>query len=76
MLLPKLDGPSVLHALKADPETARIPVVVVTALSQKNEEKLVHEGAAAFLEKGALLVGSEPLLRTIKKLLEGRPVQV
>jgi putative two-component system response regulator len=40
MMLPKLDGPSVLRALKADPLTAQIPVAVVTGLSQKNEEKL------------------------------------
>jgi CheY-like chemotaxis protein len=33
MMLPKLDGPSVLRALKADPLTARIPVEAVTALS-------------------------------------------
>jgi CheY-like chemotaxis protein len=38
MILPKLDGPSVLRALKADPLTAQIPVVVVTGPSQKNEE--------------------------------------
>jgi CheY-like chemotaxis protein len=42
MMLSKLDGPSVLRALKADPLTAQIPVVVVTGLSQKNEEKLMH----------------------------------
>jgi len=71
MLLPKLDGPSVLHALKADPVTALIPVVVVTALSQKNEKKLILDGAAAFLEKGSLLASAEPLLYAIKKVLEG-----
>jgi CheY-like chemotaxis protein len=38
MMLPKLDGPLVLRALKADPLTAQIPVVVVTGPSQKNEE--------------------------------------
>ena len=74
MLLPKLDGPSVLRALKADPATAQIPVVVVTGLSQKNAEKLMHDGAAAFLEKNQLLTNSEPLLYTIKKALEGCPV--
>lgn len=42
MMLPKLDGPSVLRALKADPLTAQIPAVAVTGLSQKNEEKLIH----------------------------------
>jgi len=72
MMLPKLDGPSVLRALKADPATAKIPVVVVTALSQKNEEKLMHDGAAAFLEKGLLLTSDEPLLHTLKQVLENR----
>ena len=71
MMLPKLDGPSVLRALKADPLTSQIPVVVVTGLSQKNEEKLVHDGAAAFLGKDQLLTSVEPLLQTIRKVLDG-----
>ena len=71
MMLPKLDGPSVLRGLKADPLTAKIPVVVVTGLSQRNESKLIRDGAAAFLEKDALLNSSEPLLIAIKKILEG-----
>jgi CheY-like chemotaxis protein len=70
LMLPKLDGAAVLRALKADPATARIPVVVVTALSGKNEKKLLLEGAAAFVEKGLLLTNDEPLLYTIKKVLE------
>jgi CheY-like chemotaxis protein len=74
MLLPKLDGPSVLRELKKDPVTAQIPVIVVTALCQKNEQKLLQDGAAAFLEKGLLLGTSEPLLYTIKKILYGNPV--
>jgi CheY-like chemotaxis protein len=74
MMLPKLDGPSVLRALKADPATAQIPVVVVTGLSQKNEGKLLHDGAAAFVEKELLLKGSDPLLFAIKKILEGGAV--
>jgi CheY-like chemotaxis protein len=69
MMLPKLDGPSVLRALKKDPATAHIPVVVVTGLSKKNEEKLLHDGAAAFVEKERLLNGSEPLLFSIRKIL-------
>lgn len=70
MMLPKLDGATVLRTLKADPVTATIPVVVVTALSGKNEEKLMLDGAAAFLEKTLLLTSDEPLLYTIKKVLE------
>jgi CheY-like chemotaxis protein len=67
MLLPWLDGPSVLRALKADPATAQIPVIAVTSLSQKNEERLLRDGAAAFVEKEQLLTSPGPLLHTIKK---------
>jgi CheY-like chemotaxis protein len=50
--------------------TTQIPVVVVTALSQKNEEKLMQDGAAAFLEKGLLLTSDGPLLDTLKQVLD------
>ncbi|MBV8053529.1 MAG: response regulator [Acidobacteriaceae bacterium] len=69
MLLPKLDGPSVLHQLKADSKTRKIPVLVLTSLSQRNEEKLVSEGAAAFLEKERLVKDFQPLLQAISQLL-------
>src|SRR6266849_3583544 len=55
MLLPKLSGPEVLLALKKNGLTAHIPVLVLSSLSQKNEFKLLQDGAAAFLEKGPLL---------------------
>jgi len=35
MLLPKMSGPDVLKALKQDPLTKLIPVVVMTGMSQK-----------------------------------------
>jgi CheY-like chemotaxis protein len=54
MMLPKISGPNVLKALKENPATMHIPVVVLTSLSQKNEGKLLSEGAAAYFEKSAL----------------------
>ncbi len=54
MMLPKISGPNVLKALKGNPATKDIPVIVLTSLSQSNEEKLLHEGAAAYFEKSAL----------------------
>jgi CheY-like chemotaxis protein len=54
MMLPKVSGPEVLKALKANPATVHIPVIVLTSLSQANEEKLLAEGAAAYFEKSAL----------------------
>jgi CheY-like chemotaxis protein len=73
MMLPKMDGPDVLRALKRDPATARIPVVVLTSLSQKNEAKLLREGAAAFLEKSLLLENPQPLLNAIEQLTRRDP---
>ena len=37
MLLPKLGGPEVLRALRKDPVTASIPVIVLSSLPQTNE---------------------------------------
>jgi len=69
MLLPKLSGPEVLQKLKADPATAHIPVLVLSSLSRKNEDKLIKEGATAFLEKGPLLENPSLLLNAIKSAL-------
>ena len=54
MLLPKISGPDVLKALKKDPATKEIVVVVFTGLSQKNAIRLQKDGAYAFLEKSEL----------------------
>ena len=55
MLLPKLGGQEVLQALKGDPLTADIPVIILSSLSQQNEEKLKNAGAVAYFEKGKLI---------------------
>lgn len=67
MLLPKITGPDVLKALKKDPATAGIAVVVLTGLSQKNAVRLQHDGACAFLEKSQLGLdkGCETLLTAL-----------
>jgi len=72
MLLPKMSGPDVLKALKKDPGTKAIPVVVMTALSQKNATRLGQDGAAGFLEKGALALdkGPEKLLTALEEILK------
>jgi two-component system cell cycle response regulator DivK len=54
MMLPKLDGPQVLQALKADAATAHIPVIALTSLSEANEAKLRVSGAAGFFGKTRL----------------------
>ena len=51
--MPKLDGRDVLRQLKANPRTAQIPVLVVTALGgdQNLRDLLVELGAVDVLEK-------------------------
>ena len=71
MMLPKISGPEVLKALKRNPATMDIPVIVLTSLSQKNEERLLHEGAAAYFEKSTLELdkNSNRLAATIETVL-------
>jgi putative two-component system response regulator len=71
MMLPKLSGPEVLKSLKANPLAKDIPVIVLTSLSQKNEEKLIHDGAAAFFEKSSLELdkNSDRLAITVETVL-------
>jgi CheY-like chemotaxis protein len=54
LLLPKMSGAEVLAHLKRGPQTSKIPVVVVSGLSNKNREKLLA-GADDYLEKAALM---------------------
>ena len=71
MMLPGLDGPNVLRELKKDAGTAGIPVVVLTALSKLNAEKLKSEGAAAYIEKSALDLEKNPdlLLEVVARVV-------
>lgn len=77
MLLPKMSGPDVLKALKQDPGTKAIPVVVMTGMSQKNAPRLLQDGAIGFLEKSALELdkGSEKLLTALQEILKKLPAQ-
>jgi two-component system chemotaxis response regulator CheY len=71
MMLPKVSGPDVLKALKQDPATAGIAVMVLTSLSQKNAKALEKDGAAGFFEKSDLMLGNGPssLVTAVQKVL-------
>jgi CheY-like chemotaxis protein len=77
MMLPKISGPNVLKALKENPATMHIPVIVLTSLSQKNEEKLIREGAAAYFEKSALALdqNSDLLATTVERVLARKSIK-
>jgi CheY-like chemotaxis protein len=71
MMLPKLSGPEVLKALRADSATSKIPVMVLTSLSQANEEKLKNEGATEYFQKSTLSLDKSPdrLVQAVKRML-------
>ena len=68
MILPKMSGPEVLRRLKTEPETAAIPVVVVSSLSERNRQKLIEEGAEDYLEKKEIM--PKQGVNLLPKLLE------
>lgn len=52
VMMPELDGPTVLEKLRQDPVTAAIPVVFITARTQAHEvERLRALGARGVLAK-------------------------
>ena len=78
MLLPKLGGERVLQSLRQDPATARIPVIVLSGLSQGNAGKLKEAGATAYIEKSKLDLtkGGENLIRLVNATLRKAIPQV
>ncbi len=55
--LPDLDGPDVLRALSADPQTAGVPVVFLTADHPRGDTELEALGARGVLRKPVDLAG-------------------
>lgn len=55
IMMPKLNGLQVLERMKADPTTAKIPVIILTNLggSQEDIERGLELGAVAYLVKSA-----------------------
>ncbi|MFY9742596.1 MAG: response regulator [Candidatus Sulfotelmatobacter sp.] len=75
MLLPKMSGLDVLKALKKDPATKLIPVVVISGMTEKNAARLQEDGAAGFLQKSTLELdkGPERLLAQVQEIVSKLP---
>ena len=71
VMMPDMDGPTVLRRLRERPETASIPIVFLTAKVQNEELRQLRA-------LGALDVISKPfdamtLANSVKSIWEGRP---
>lgn len=77
MLLPGMGGQHTLRALKDDPSTMHIPVMVLSSLSQSNSSKLQAEGAANYFEKSRMFdnkAGEKEFIEILREV--SREVQV
>ena len=67
LMMPEVDGYGVLEALRANPATAQIPFVFLTASAEKSERQSgLARGANGYLTKPFTL---EELMATINNLL-------
>jgi CheY-like chemotaxis protein len=65
--LPKMDGFQVCRRLKRDPETAQIPVIMLTsANADEDKARGIENGASAYITKDENAVDS--LLETLRSL--------
>jgi DNA-binding response OmpR family regulator len=68
IMMPKLDGISVLWELKANPTTAKIPVVVLTNIGDvETISKIVEAGAVDYLLKSDQSV--DDIIQKVKDVL-------
>jgi len=71
LMLPKLPGREVLRELRSRPETASIPVMIVSSLPQSNDKKLMEEGATSYFEKAGLMLdkGADTFVQNVTRML-------
>lgn len=68
LIMPRLQGFEVLRALKRDPATASIPVVIMSNLGQADDvAQTMAEGAVAYLVKSNLSL--DDLVREVRRAL-------
>jgi CheY-like chemotaxis protein len=69
-IMPGMDGFSLLHALRADPSTEAVPVIMLTSGDPHDPDHVVREPQPeAFVKKSADLA---PLLSAVREALSGR----
>jgi CheY-like chemotaxis protein len=71
VLMPAIDGWQVLKALKSDPATAAIPVVMLSVLDDANTAR--EKGAAALITKPLDTAKLKAVLKTARDAANAKP---
>src|SRR5712691_4235490 len=66
--IPVVSGAQVLETLKADPTTAAVLVVIVTATGEEGRQRALAQGADGYITKPFSPLA---LLRTVERVLRG-----
>ena len=67
--IPGVSGTDVLRALKGDPATAAVSVIIVTATGEEGRERVIRHGADEYFTKPFSPLA---LLGTVERVLERR----
>jgi CheY-like chemotaxis protein len=72
ILMPRMDGFALVHKLRTDPKTSRIPVIFLSAtyVTPEDRDFAINLGAVRFLEKP---VDTEEFLLTVAEVLTEGP---
>ncbi len=69
LVMPEMSGLEVLQALRADPQTSTVPILVSTSKRlTENERKLIESNAASVLPKGK---PREDVIKTVQRVFGG-----
>lgn len=72
LMMPGFSGFEVLRALRANPQTASVPVIVISAKDLTPEEQTqLQAGAALFLQKGQFT--ADELTRSVRRAVHRKP---
>lgn len=73
IMMPKLDGYGVVWELKADPETAKIPVIMLTNLSDSDTlSKILEAGVTDYLLKSEQTI--DQIIVKVNEVLSRAPL--